>query len=59
MPLRTHMRIRIVVRAAAVALVGVVVLVTTGAPIGVTGAARAEVSTAPAHRLVAACVCWG
>lgn len=59
MPLLAHTRIRIVVRAAAVALVGVVVLVTTGALIGVTGAARADVSTAPAHRLMAACVCWG
>ena len=53
MPLFARVRFRIVVRDAVVALVA------TAALIGATGAARGAVSAAPAHRLMAACVCWG
>ena len=59
MPLLAHLRIRIVVRRAVVALAAAAALVTTAALIGATGTAHADVKTAPAHRLMAACVCWG
>ncbi|WP_194907065.1 hypothetical protein [Catenulispora rubra] len=56
MPPFARARIRIVFRDA---LVASVALVAAAALIGTTGTAQADVSAAPAHRLMAACVCWG